>query len=154
MAEFENLGGFLEHVSLVMDNAAEAGGDMVNLMTLHSAKGLEFDTVFLPGFEEGLFPNQRALEENGPAALEEERRLAYVGLTRARHRAPDLVRRQSPGPRPMAELDPLALCRRAARRAYRDHRRARASTGRGCLGFRVAGHVGHAATGAVPAACC
>src|SRR6266446_5311725 len=87
MAEFENLGGFLEHVSLVMDNAAEAGGDMVNLMTLHSAKGLEFDTVFLPGFEEGLFPNQRALEENGPAALEEERRLAYVGFTRARHRA-------------------------------------------------------------------
>jgi DNA helicase-2/ATP-dependent DNA helicase PcrA len=87
MAEFENLGGFLEHVSLVMDNAAEAGGDMVNLMTLHSAKGLEFDTVFLPGFEEGLFPNQRALEENGATALEEERRLAYVGLTRARHRA-------------------------------------------------------------------
>jgi len=87
MSEFENLGGFLEHISLVMDNAAETGGDMVNLMTLHSAKGLEFDTVFLPGFEEGLFPNQRALEENGPAALEEERRLAYVGLTRARHRA-------------------------------------------------------------------
>jgi DNA helicase II / ATP-dependent DNA helicase PcrA len=87
MAEFENLGGFLEHVSLVMDNAAEAGGDMVNLMTLHSAKGLEFDTVFLPGWEEGLFPNQRAMEENGLAALEEERRLAYVGLTRARHRA-------------------------------------------------------------------
>ena len=87
MAEFDNLGGFLEHVSLVMDNAAEAGGDMVNLMTLHSAKGLEFDTVFLPGWEEGLFPNQRAMEENGVAALEEERRLAYVGLTRARHRA-------------------------------------------------------------------
>src|SRR5712672_3935374 len=87
MAEFENLGGFLEHVSLVMDNAAEAGGDMVNMMTLHSAKGLEFDTVFLPGWEEGLFPNQRAMEENGLVALEEERRLAYVGLTRARHRA-------------------------------------------------------------------
>jgi DNA helicase-2/ATP-dependent DNA helicase PcrA len=86
MAEFENLGGFLEHVSLVMDNAADAGGDMVNLMTLHSAKGLEFDSVFLPGWEEGLFPNQRAMEENGLAALEEERRLAYVGLTRARHR--------------------------------------------------------------------
>ncbi len=86
MAEFENLGGFLEHVSLVMDNAADSAGDMVNLMTLHSAKGLEFDTVFLPGWEEGLFPNQRAMEENGLAALEEERRLAYVGLTRARHR--------------------------------------------------------------------
>ena len=86
MAEFENLGGFLEHVSLVMDNAADSGGDMVNLMTLHSAKGLEFDTVFLPGWEDGLFPNQRAMEENGLAALEEERRLAYVGLTRARHR--------------------------------------------------------------------
>jgi len=87
MAEFENLGGFLEHVSLVMDNAAEVGGDMVNLMTLHSAKGLEFDTVFLPGWEEGLFPNQRSMAEHGLAALEEERRLAYVGLTRARHRA-------------------------------------------------------------------
>jgi DNA helicase-2/ATP-dependent DNA helicase PcrA len=87
MAEFENLGGFLEHVSLVMDNAAEAGGDMVNLMTLHSAKGLEFDTVFLPGWEDGLFPNQRAMEEHGLSALEEERRLAYVGLTRARQRA-------------------------------------------------------------------
>jgi DNA helicase-2/ATP-dependent DNA helicase PcrA len=86
MAEFENLGGFLEHVSLVMDNAADAAGDMVNLMTLHSAKGLEFDTVFLPGWEDGLFPSQRAMEENGLAALEEERRLAYVGLTRARHR--------------------------------------------------------------------
>jgi DNA helicase-2/ATP-dependent DNA helicase PcrA len=86
MAEFENLGGFLEHVSLVMDNAADAAGDMVNLMTLHSAKGLEFDTVFLPGWEDGLFPSQRAMDENGLAALEEERRLAYVGLTRARHR--------------------------------------------------------------------
>jgi DNA helicase II / ATP-dependent DNA helicase PcrA len=86
MAEFENLGGFLEHVSLVMDNAADVAGDMVNLMTLHGAKGLEFDTVFLPGWEEGVFPNQRAIEENGLAALEEERRLAYVGLTRARHR--------------------------------------------------------------------
>jgi DNA helicase-2/ATP-dependent DNA helicase PcrA len=86
MAEFENLGGFLEHVSLVMDNTAEAGGDLVNIMTLHSAKGLEFDTVFLPGWEDGLFPSQRALEEGGLAALEEERRLAYVGLTRARRR--------------------------------------------------------------------
>jgi DNA helicase-2/ATP-dependent DNA helicase PcrA len=87
MAEFENLGGFLEHVSLVMDAAESGAGDMVNVMTLHSAKGLEFDSVFLPGWEEGVFPNQRALEESGLKALEEERRLAYVGLTRARKRA-------------------------------------------------------------------
>ncbi len=87
MAEFENLAGFLEHVSLVMDNAGAADGEMVTLMTLHSAKGLEFDTVFLPGWEEGLFPNQRAMDENGLKGLEEERRLAYVGLTRARRRA-------------------------------------------------------------------
>jgi DNA helicase-2/ATP-dependent DNA helicase PcrA len=86
MAEFENLTWFLEHVSLVMDNAADAGADMVNLMTLHSAKGLEFETVFLPGWEEGLFPSQRSMEEGGLAGLEEERRLAYVGLTRARRR--------------------------------------------------------------------
>ena len=86
MAEFENLGGFLEHVSLVMDNAADSAGDMVNLMTLHSAKGLEFDTVFLPGWEEGLFPSLRSVEESGLKGLEEERRLAYVGLTRARSR--------------------------------------------------------------------
>jgi len=87
MAEFENLTGFLEHVGLVMENTAEAGADMVSLMTLHSAKGLEFDSVFLPGWEEGLFPSQRSMDENGLAGLEEERRLAYVGITRARHRA-------------------------------------------------------------------
>ncbi len=87
LAEFESLGAFLEHVSLVMDNDEMAGDDKVTLMTLHSAKGLEFDTVFLPGWEEGLFPHQRALDEGGTAALEEERRLAYVGLTRARKRA-------------------------------------------------------------------
>jgi DNA helicase-2/ATP-dependent DNA helicase PcrA len=87
MAEFENLTGFLEHVSLVMDNARDTAGDMVNLMTLHSAKGLEFDTVFLPGWEEGVFPSQRSIEESGLPGLEEERRLAYVGLTRARRRA-------------------------------------------------------------------
>jgi DNA helicase-2/ATP-dependent DNA helicase PcrA len=87
MEEFENLGGFLEHVSLVMETSEGAPGDMVSVMTLHSAKGLEFDVVFLPGWEEGLFPHQRSLEENGPAGLEEERRLAYVGLTRARKRA-------------------------------------------------------------------
>ncbi|MGE5268257.1 MAG: 3'-5' exonuclease, partial [Thiohalocapsa sp.] len=87
MAAFENLTGFLEHVSLVMDNAADSAGDMVNLMTLHSAKGLEFDTVFLPGWEEGLFPSLRSVEEHGLKGLEEERRLAYVGLTRPRQRA-------------------------------------------------------------------
>jgi len=87
MAEFENLGGFLEHVGLVMETATVIGADMINIMTLHAAKGLEFETVFLPGWEEGLFPNQRSLDENGLAALEEERRLAYVGITRARLRA-------------------------------------------------------------------
>jgi DNA helicase-2/ATP-dependent DNA helicase PcrA len=87
MEEFENLQGFLEHISLVMDNEQGAGTDAVNIMTLHSAKGLEFDTVFLPGWEEGLFPHQRTLDDQGRAGLEEERRLAHVGLTRARKRA-------------------------------------------------------------------
>ncbi len=87
IAEFETLTGFLEHVSLVMDADDDADGEMVSIMTLHAAKGLEFDTVFLPGWEEGLFPHQLALDENGAKGLEEERRLAYVGLTRARKRA-------------------------------------------------------------------
>ena len=87
MEEFENLAGFLEHISLVMDTDRGEGEDAVNIMTLHSAKGLEFDTVFLPGWEEGLFPSQRTLDEQGRAGLEEERRLAHVGLTRARRRA-------------------------------------------------------------------
>jgi DNA helicase-2/ATP-dependent DNA helicase PcrA len=87
LAEFDNLAGFLEHVSLVMENLEEPGQDQVSIMTLHAAKGLEFDTVFLAGWEEGLFPNQRALDEHGAKGLEEERRLAYVGLTRARLRA-------------------------------------------------------------------
>jgi DNA helicase-2/ATP-dependent DNA helicase PcrA len=87
LADFETLSGFLDHVSLVMENDENAEGDRVSLMTLHGAKGLEFDTVFLPGWEEGLFPNQRALDEGGVKSLEEERRLAYVGLTRARRRA-------------------------------------------------------------------
>jgi DNA helicase-2/ATP-dependent DNA helicase PcrA len=86
MAEFDSLAGFLEHVSLVMEQTTRGSGDMVSLMTLHGAKGLEFDTVFLPGWEEGLFPHQRAMEEHGRAGLEEERRLAYVGITRARRR--------------------------------------------------------------------
>jgi DNA helicase-2/ATP-dependent DNA helicase PcrA len=87
MEEYDSLGGFLEHVSLVMDRDGEDGADMINLMTLHSAKGLEFDTVFLAGWEDGLFPHQRSLDEAGSAGLEEERRLAHVGLTRARVRA-------------------------------------------------------------------
>jgi DNA helicase II / ATP-dependent DNA helicase PcrA len=87
MEEFENLQGFLEHISLVMDRDGGAEDEAVSLMTLHSAKGLEFDNVFLPGWEEGLFPSQRTLDEQGRAGLEEERRLAHVGLTRARRRA-------------------------------------------------------------------
>jgi DNA helicase-2/ATP-dependent DNA helicase PcrA len=87
MEEFENLAGFLEHISLVMERDSAEGEQAVNIMTLHSAKGLEFDTVILPGWEEGLFPHQRSLDESGRAGLEEERRLAHVGLTRARKRA-------------------------------------------------------------------
>ncbi len=85
MEEFENLAGFLEHISLVMDTE-KTEGEAVSIMTLHSAKGLEFDTVFLPGWEEGLFPHQRTLDDQGRAGLEEERRLAHVGITRARRR--------------------------------------------------------------------
>ncbi|MCH9765228.1 MAG: UvrD-helicase domain-containing protein [Alphaproteobacteria bacterium] len=84
MHDFDSLGGFLEHVALVMDAEQTNDGDRVSLMTLHAAKGLEFDSVFLPGWEEGLFPHQRALDEQGQEGLEEERRLAYVGITRAR----------------------------------------------------------------------
>lgn len=87
LAEFGNLDSFLEHVALVMENAEKSGEDMVTLMTLHGAKGLEFNVVFLPGWEEGLFPSQRSMDEKGLTGLEEERRLAYVGLTRARQRA-------------------------------------------------------------------
>ncbi|RAS16835.1 DNA helicase-2 / ATP-dependent DNA helicase PcrA [Ensifer sp. OV372] len=86
MEAFESLRGFLEHVALVMDAEQNENLDAVSIMTLHSAKGLEFDTVFLPGWEEGLFPHQRALDEGGRSGLEEERRLAYVGITRAKHR--------------------------------------------------------------------
>jgi DNA helicase-2/ATP-dependent DNA helicase PcrA len=86
MEAFESMRGFLEHVALVMDAEQNENLDAVSIMTLHSAKGLEFDTVFLPGWEEGLFPHQRALDEGGRSGLEEERRLAYVGLTRAKRR--------------------------------------------------------------------
>ncbi len=87
MDEFDTMAAFLEHVSLVMDTDSGNDGERVSLMTLHSAKGLEFDTVFLPGWEEGLFPHQRSLDESGQTGLEEERRLAYVGITRAKKRA-------------------------------------------------------------------
>ncbi len=87
MEEYESLGAFLEHVSLVMDNEGGVAEPQVTIMTIHAAKGLEFDTVFLAGWEEGLFPSQRALDEGGTRSLEEERRLAYVAITRARRRA-------------------------------------------------------------------
>jgi DNA helicase II / ATP-dependent DNA helicase PcrA len=83
LENFENLQGFLEHVSLIMDNERDDGGEKVSIMTLHGAKGLEFPTVFLPGWEDGLFPSQRSMDETGLKGLEEERRLAYVGITRA-----------------------------------------------------------------------
>ena len=87
MGNFETLGAYLEHVSLVMDLDRGAGEDAVQIMTLHSAKGLEFPLVFLPGWEEGVFPSQRSMDESGEKGLEEERRLAYVGITRAREQA-------------------------------------------------------------------
>ena len=87
LEQFDSLSAFLEHVSLVMELEQNESEDRLNLMTLHAAKGLEFETVFLPGWEEGLFPSQRTMDENGLAGLEEERRLAYVGLTRAKKRA-------------------------------------------------------------------
>jgi len=83
LEQFENLQGFLEHVSLIMDNESDDGGAKVSIMTLHAAKGLEFPAVFLPGWEDGLFPSQRSMDESGIKGLEEERRLAYVGITRA-----------------------------------------------------------------------
>jgi DNA helicase-2/ATP-dependent DNA helicase PcrA len=83
LEQFENLQGFLEHVSLIMDNASEDSSEKVSIMTLHAAKGLEFPQVFLPGWEDGLFPSQRSMDESGIKGLEEERRLAYVGITRA-----------------------------------------------------------------------
>jgi DNA helicase-2/ATP-dependent DNA helicase PcrA len=87
MSAFDTLQSYLEHVSLVMDMDRGAGDDAIQIMTLHGAKGLEFPLVFLPGWEEGVFPSQRSMDENGEKGLEEERRLAYVGITRAREQA-------------------------------------------------------------------
>ena len=87
MRDFDNLESFLEHVALATSVDDDWNGEKINLMTMHAAKGLEFDIVFLPGWEEGLFPHQKALEEKGDLALEEERRLAYVGITRAKKEA-------------------------------------------------------------------
>ena len=84
MKEFDTLEGFLEHVSLATSIDQDWEGHKVNMMTMHAAKGLEFDVVFLPGWEEGLFPHQKSIEEKGQNGLEEERRLAYVGITRAK----------------------------------------------------------------------
>ena len=84
LKDFENLEGFLEHVGLVMENITNTNKETISLMTMHSAKGLEFDYVFLAGWEEGVFPSIRSIEELGNSGLEEERRLAYVALTRAR----------------------------------------------------------------------
>ena len=83
--EFESLQNFLEHIQLVMEGANNQNLETAKIMTLHAAKGLEFPLVFLPGWEEGLFPNQRSIDENGESGLEEERRLAYVGITRAKN---------------------------------------------------------------------
>jgi DNA helicase-2/ATP-dependent DNA helicase PcrA len=87
MEEFENMSSFLDHVALVMENEQSDTSEKVTIMTLHAAKGLEFENVFLVGWEEGVFPSQRSLDEGGNASLEEERRLAYVGITRARRKA-------------------------------------------------------------------
>ena len=87
MKEFDNLESFLEHVSLATSIDQDWDGEKINLMTMHASKGLEFDVVFLPGWEEGLFPHQKSIDEKGEKGLEEERRLAYVGITRAKKRA-------------------------------------------------------------------
>ena len=87
MKEFDNLESFLEHVALATSLDQDWKGEKINLMTMHASKGLEFDIVFLPGWEEGLFPHQKSIEEKGENGLEEERRLAYVGITRAKKMA-------------------------------------------------------------------
>ena len=107
MEEYDTLGAFLEHVSLVMDNEAQAEERKVTIMTIHAAKGLEFEHVFLAGWEEGLFPSQRALDEGGLNSLEEERRLAYVAITRAQERLIWVVRNRLSKPSGMLRVDDL-----------------------------------------------
>ena len=119
MEEFENLQGFLEHISLVMDTERGAEADAVSIMTLHSAKGLEFDTVFLPGWEEGLFPHQRSLDEQGRAGLEEERRLAHVGHDPGEEARQNLFRHQPPHARPVADQFPSRFSTNCRRRMSR-----------------------------------
>jgi DNA helicase-2/ATP-dependent DNA helicase PcrA len=128
MQDFDTLQGFLEHISLVMDGDYNNEQGEVTLMTLHAAKGLEFDTVFMPGWEEGIFPSQRTIDENGAVGLEEERRLAYVGITRARKR----VYLSFAGSRRIHgqwHIYSVALC--AGITAGNRHRRRRSGSGRG-----------------------
>ena len=110
LEQFENLQGFLEHVSLIMENETEEAVEKVSIMTLHAAKGLEFPAVFLPGWEDGLFPSQRSMDESGQKGLEEERRLAYVGLTRAER----AWRRCPSPPTAVSMASGRARCRRAS----------------------------------------
>ncbi len=126
MEQFPDLAGFLEHVSLVMETDEAAGARRVSIMTLHGAKGLEFETVFLPGWEEGLFPHQRSLDDNGRAGLEEERRLAYVGITRAKRRARIFFATNRRIHGSVADDEPLALHRQSACGACRGRRVRRA----------------------------
>ena len=125
MAQFDTLTAYLEHVSLVMDLDRGAGSDSVQIMTLHSAKGLEFPLVFLPGWEEGVFPSQRSMDEKGEKGLEEERRLAYVGVTPRAGAGAYLVRRQPPSLWPLDLPAPVSVRRRAAAGECGGHQRDR-----------------------------
>ena len=138
MGEFPDLAAFSNMSRWSWTPRAAEAGERVSIMTLHAAKGLEFDIVFLPGWEEGLFPHQRALDENGRAGLEEERRLAYVGLTRARRRAMIYFAANRRVRGLWQTFAPLALHRRIAGRSRRGgrRRRARRDGGYGVVAFR------------------